>query len=33
VTYDSFMNVVADGLYDPALGPVDFNGRWVALLM
>ncbi|KAI8467974.1 MAG: hypothetical protein J3K34DRAFT_471284, partial [Monoraphidium minutum] len=27
VTYDSLMNVVPDGLYDAAMGPVDFNGR------
>jgi hypothetical protein len=30
ITYDSLMNVVPDGLYDPALGPVDFNARWGA---
>lgn len=29
VTYDNSMNVVPDGLYDSALGPVDFNGRCV----
>lgn len=27
ITYDSLMNVVTDGLYDPALGPVDWNAR------
>ena len=27
VTYDTLMNAVPDGLYDAALGPVDFNGR------
>ncbi|KAF8073189.1 rpa1 [Scenedesmus sp. PABB004] len=27
LTYDAFNNIIPDGLYDPAMGPVDFNGR------
>jgi DNA-directed RNA polymerase I subunit RPA1 len=26
ITYDNANNVVPDGLYDPALGPVEFTG-------
>jgi hypothetical protein len=29
LTYDSFNNIIPDGLYDPAMGPVDFNSRCV----
>jgi hypothetical protein len=27
LTYDSFNNIIPEGLYDSAMGPADANGR------
>jgi hypothetical protein len=27
LTYDSFNSIIPEGLYDPAMGPADINGR------